>query len=170
MPEEHDHVAVSQSKTGFKVPKIVPIIIAIFVVGGLGFYSGVKYQKEHQITATSNLSQSQFGGSAGGFGSGGRRFSGQRPTFGQTTAISSSSITVATNSGSSMTFAITSSTVITDNGQKTSASNITVGETVAVIANSSNTDQASRILVNPSFGGYGPSSSSNNTTAPAITN
>lgn len=87
---------------------------------------------------------------------GGRSFGGGSRAdrvVGQVTAVSSSSITVQTQSSSSTTLAITSSTAISNNGQTATTSDIQVGATVFITENSSNTSQASRILINPSFGG-----------------
>ncbi|HUD06176.1 MAG TPA: DUF5666 domain-containing protein [Candidatus Saccharimonadales bacterium] len=140
--------------------KPIVLVVAGLVIVGLSFYGGVRYEKGHlpKVTASST-SQDRSGSFGGGFGG---RSGGQRPTFGQVTAVSSSSITVNDQqTGSGTTFSITSGTTITDNGQTTTASDIAVGDTVAIAADSSNTSQASQIIVNPSYGGYGGSSSSN---------
>src|SRR5665213_1514526 len=95
-------------------------------------------------------------GRAGGFGGrgGGGRFGGQRPTIGQVTAVSSTSITVQdANTGASTTLAITSSTQITDNGQTVTITDIQTGANVLIVASATDKTQAARILVNPSFGG-----------------
>jgi hypothetical protein len=156
--EEH-HAMRGQKQQSSSALKPILVIIVMLVVAGLSFFGGVQYQKGHKITTISSSGQP---GSTGGFGSGGRRFNGQRPTLGQVTAVSPSSITVQNQSGTSTTLAITSATTINDNGQTVTTTDISVGETVAVIASSSDSTQASRILVNPSFGGGAspPSSSS----------
>lgn len=155
------------------VTKPVAMLIAAVLLAGLSFYGGIQYQKGHQsatsTTAASSGSQSTTGGQAGG-----RFRGGQRPTFGSVTAISPTSITVDSESGTSTTFSITSSTTITDSGQTTTTtSDISTGDTVAVIASTSNSTQAARILVNPSFGGGGgnaPTSTQDNGTTPTVTN
>ncbi len=148
--EEHHAMRSQKTRQGSSMKPILMIVV-VLVIAGLSFFGGVQYQKGHQkTTASSNSGQSGY---TGGFGSGGGRFGGQRPTRGQVTAVSPTSITVQNQSGTSTTLAITSSTTITDNGQTVTTTDISVGETVAVIANSSDSTQASRILVNPSFGG-----------------
>jgi hypothetical protein len=59
-----------------------------------------------------------------------------------------------------VTLSITSSTQISDNGQTVTSSDIKTGDTVFVSEDTSDTSQASRILVNPSFGGFGGGGSS----------
>ena len=122
-------------------------IAAVVVVGVGGFFAGVAYQKGKQpSTAATGATLSQrdsFGG----------QFSGQRPTRGQVTAVSGSSVTLTNErTGSTEQFAITSSTTITNNGQAASASDITAGETVMVIADSSSSSNAAQIIINPTFG------------------
>lgn len=141
----HSHAKTSKNP-------IVFIIIAV-VLMGLSFYGGIAYQKSKQ-PKTASSAAGAFGSSSGGSGGGGGRFSGQRPTIGSVTAISATSITVQdSRTGSSVTLSITNSTQITDNGQTVAASDIQTGDTVLVTASTSSSSQASRILVNPSFGG-----------------
>lgn len=145
MEEEHHSKSVKHSGSS----NIVPWIIIVVVVGAACFYGGVTYEKGHKTTVASTAGasgyQGRFGG--GGFGGGDR-------VFGQVTAISSSSITVKDmRSDSDTTLAITSSTQITDNGQTVTISSIQTGDTVIISENTSDTSQASKILVNPSFGG-----------------
>jgi hypothetical protein len=52
---------------------------------------------------------------------------------------------------------------VTDSGSASSVSAISVGETVAVIPDSTTTTQASRIMINPSFGGFSPQDNSGST-------
>jgi len=162
---EQHHKMRSQNQSQNNFVKPIVIVVAVLILSGLSFYGGIKYQKAHQPkTTASTVGQgSSFGGQSvpiGGPGGGG--FSGQRPTFGSVTAVSSSSITVNDQmSNSSKTFSITSTTTITDNGQTVTTSDISVGATVAVIADSSSSSQASRILVNPSFGGNSTPTTSN---------
>jgi len=136
--------------------KSAMLAVAGIVLLGVGFFGGMAYQKDHgtKATATTAPGTTGQGRGFGGAGTGGR-FSGARPTFGQVTAISDTSITVAGQNSINTTLAITSSTTITNSGQTVAASTITVGETVAVIASTSDSTQAARILVNPSFGGGG---------------
>jgi hypothetical protein len=151
-----------QTQAGGNYTKQIIISISILILMVVGFFGGVQYQKGHQPKhPTSATGQgSPFG--QGGSGGPGGGFSGQRPTIGSVTAVSASSITVNDQtSGSSKTFSITSSTTISNNGQTATANDISVGTTVVVIADSSSSTQASRILVNPSTGGNAPSTTSN---------
>lgn len=139
----HDHA----SKTHYQKPALV--ILALLIIVGISFYAGTYYQKHHQPTLTSSHLSGQAAGQFGGFG--GRL--GDR-VIGQVTAISSTSISVQNSrTGSTDTLSITSSTQITNAGQAVAVGSIQVGNTVFVTENSSDTSQASSILVNPSFGG-----------------
>lgn len=135
-------------------------MILILVVGAGSFYSGVTYEKSHHTTTASNVTGSS--NYRRGFGARDR-------VFGQVTAISSSSITVQNSrTGTNTTLAITSSTQITDNGQTATASSIQTGEEVFITENSSDTSQAARVMVNPSFGG-GPMEQSEGSSTSATT-
>ena len=155
--EEYRKVKSTQasSKSPLPVNPIGLVVVALVIIG-LSFYAGVAYQKgKHPGTAAA-------GRTAGGFA---RRFGGQRPDIGQVTAISPTSITVQNSrTGASSTLSITSSTQITDNGQTVTVSDIQSSDTVAVIASTSDSSQAARILVNPSFGGGSGSSTAPTTT------
>lgn len=161
-PKETKTPKNSKKFTGSVVGLFVVVLIAIG-----SFYWGVSYQKGKQKEPSSSLASTSFSG--GGFG--GRGFRGGNRVIGQVTAVSSSSISVQDNmTGTVTTLAITSSTVISNSGQSATASSIQVGDTVFVSENSTNTTQASRILVNPTFGG-GPSSSPSSGSSPStVTN
>lgn len=73
------------------------------------------------------------------------------PTSGQVTAVSATGITVKPSSGNAQAFSITGSTAIVDNGQTVTYADIKVGDTVAVIASSSDSAQALNIMVNPNL-------------------
>jgi len=150
MSAEEHHANRGQKSNQINYLKPALMVVGVLLIAGLSFFGGIKYQKNHQKTVVA--SNASLSGQAGSFG-GGRRFNGQRPTFGQVTAINTTSITVQNQSGTNTTLAITSATAISDNGQTVTSSDIKVGDTVAVVANSSDSSQASRILVNPSFGG-----------------
>jgi hypothetical protein len=149
--------AGSQPKSVTVRPKPIIIGLVVLILMGLSFYGGIAYQKGHQPKAVAAGAGGAAGDTArsGGFGGGGR-FNGQRPTSGLVTAVSASSITVTdSTSGAATTLAITSSTQISDNGQTVAASDIQVGDTVLIVASTTDKTQAARILVNPSFGGGG---------------
>jgi len=139
------------------------IAIALLIALG-GFYSGVHYQKGRQknTAATSNQSATGSGFGGGNFGGGFRRQGNANRLIGTVSAISSTSITVQSRTGTSKTLAITSSTTITNNGATASASDIQTGDTVFVTIDSSKTANAASIALNPSFGG-GQGSSLNTT-------
>jgi len=158
----------TKSKTNFAKPLL--ILVGLLVIAGLSFYSGVSYEKSHDrhiTTASTAATNSPF---AGGF-SGGNRFGSGNRVFGQVTVISPTSISVQnTSSNTTTTLTITSSTEINDGGQAVSYSDIQVGNTVFVSEDSSNTSDASRIVVNPSFGGAnGGGSSSGSSNLPNTT-
>jgi hypothetical protein len=130
--------------------KPLVIFLGLAVLCGLSFYGGVSFEKNKKVTTATNTNQTTM--RSGQFGQGGR-FGGQRPVRGQVTAVSSSSITVADSfSGKNSTYTITNATAITNNGQAASAGDIKTGDTVAVISDTSNTTQATQILINPTFG------------------
>src|SRR5665213_3296969 len=149
--EQHREMAAANTANN-SLPKPVLAIIDAVMLMGLSFYGGIAYQKGKHPNAVLGTA----GGSAatGGFRG---RLGGQRPTIGQVTAISGTSITVQdTNTSASTTLSITSSTQISDNGQTVTASDIQTGDTVLVSASTTDKTQAARILVNPSFGGGAP--------------
>lgn len=133
------------------------LVIAVIILCGLSFWGGASYQKHHtKSTPTAGTTPNFSGGGAGGFG-GARRSGG----FGQVTAVSSSSITVTNpRSGTGMTYTITGSTTISDNGQAVTVSDIQTGETVLITTSGSGSTTATSIMVNPSFGGQGSSGTS----------
>lgn len=127
----------------------IAVIAAIVVLCGLSFAGGAAYQKHQAKPAAQLQGDSSNRGFPGG-GQGMRRGG----SIGQVTAVSDTSITVNDQrTSSSKTFTINSSTSITDNGQTVAASDIKTGDTVLVMASSSDSSTATRILVNPSFGG-----------------
>lgn len=134
----------------------------ILIIGG--FLAGVQYQKS-KSPASSNVKtvSSQSGsnsGGPGGYGGGFRR--GDR-AIGTVSSVSSSSITIQRRNGSSSIYAITGGTTVTNNGQSASVSDIQSGDMVVLSLDSSNTNDVTSIMLNPSFGGgpggYGSQSS-----------
>ncbi|HSD55911.1 MAG TPA: hypothetical protein VLA92_02035 [Candidatus Saccharimonadales bacterium] len=120
----------------------------------VSFYGGVAYQKSKKTIATDTGNLQQMGGQ--GFGNGGGQFGPgggrQMMTVSEVTAISSTSITINGN-GESKTYTINDSTSISKDGAIAAASDITVGDNVAVMASSSETSVARRIIINPQQGG-----------------
>lgn len=131
----------------------IGIAAAVAVTTGiLGFFGGMHYQKG---TASSTVSsQNGMGGQGGMMGGPGSMSRGG--SFGEVTAVSDSSITVALMSGgpnssstssSSKTFTINSSTTITIDGSSGSVSDISAGDTVMVQADSSDSSLAASVRV-----------------------
>ena len=151
-----------------EVPKKIKIsrtfvsVVVVIVVAVVSFYGGTRYQKSRQPAAVVNKTAAAAGGFGGGFGG---RFGGggaRRGIAGTVTAVSSTSITITgTADNASHTYSISSTTTVTNNGQSAAVSDIQSGNTVLVIANPSDTSQAARILINPSFGGGAPMPTSN---------
>ncbi len=139
--------------------KIFLVFLAFLLVAGFSFWGGTAYQKSHSRVGVANVS-SIYGGEAGGNFSGHARYGG----FGTVTAISSTTISVQDfRSGTVTSYAITPSTVITDNGTTVSYSDIANGDRVIVMASSSSPTVASTINVNPNYGGPGGASQTQGT-------
>ncbi len=148
--EEHHRVTSQSRNSKYSTQRIIYAAVLVIVLMALSFYGGVSYEKGHK-TSTTAVS-SRFGAGGGRFGGGFRA----DIVVGTVSSISTSSITVNDNrTGSTVTLAITSTTQITNNGQSASVSDIQSGDTVFVQKDTSNTSDAARIMINPSFGGFG---------------
>lgn len=158
--EMHRSGASTKTKSGKKVTiktQTIGLVLAAIALCGLSFASGVGYQKQHTKVLTAAL-----GASTNGFGPGGGISSRRLGDFGQVTSVSSGSITVNNQrSGSAKTYSITADTIITNNGQAASVTDIQTGDTVIISISSADNSVATRILVNPSFGGAAPNSNDN---------
>ena len=116
---------------------LIPIIIAI-VVGALGFFGGMQYQKSQRSNAFSGSRQFNNGNGARISGVPGRNgFNGNRPVSGEITSLADSTMTVKTQDGSSKIIIISDSTKInlTSAGSK---SDLKVGDQAMVIGTDSN--------------------------------
>jgi len=135
-------------------PRVGLLVAAAVVLVGVGFFAGMQYQKGKTPTvAASKTASTSSNGSSGASGYGGGFRRGDR-AFGTVTAVSSSSITIQNSrTGSADTYTLTSSTTVTDSGQSSSISAIQTGDTVMVTLDSSNTQDVTAIMLNPSFGG-----------------
>lgn len=131
-PKPKRHYAVSK-----KIPTKPLIGVAIVVaLVGAGFYGGVAYQKSKQPVAATNTGQfGQDGVASGAF---------RRRSSETVTAVSGSSITVKSSSGTSKTYSITSSTEVIKDGSVGSIADIATGDTVRVMSTDGTT--ASRII------------------------
>ena len=140
--------------------------VAFIGVALLAFAGGMEFQHTRTKTLATTPAAGQFG-STNPSGSG--RFSGfggQRPTFGQVTSISGSTMVVQNQSGSSVTVSLSGNPAITDaTGATVTSSDIQVGETVVVSGTTSSdgTITATRIRLNPSFGNNSSSGATNGT-------
>jgi hypothetical protein len=152
--------AIKPKKSVSVSSSTVTLAIAFVIVAGLAFWGGTAYQKHHNRGAT--LTTNRRGLLGGG------RFAGGG--FGSVTSISSTSITVQNSrSGTSKTFAITSSTKVEDNGASATTSTISTGDPVIVMPSSTNASDAATIIVNPSFGGgFGGPASNSSTSATGL--
>lgn len=144
-------------KKQIQIPHTTLFIVGAIVLVFGGFLAGIQYQKGKTPTVTATrTASSQSGGASGGAGGyGGGGFQRGDRAFGTVSAVSSTSITIQTRSGTSSTYNLTSSTTVTDSGQSSSVSSIQNGDTVILTLDSSNTQNVSSILLNPSFGGGG---------------
>jgi hypothetical protein len=137
------------------LPRTFIMCLVLVIVGLACFYGGMTYEKHHYKPLTSATTASSSGSiNSNGLNSGNQQFQGGSRTVGQVTAVSPTSITVNNSrTGTSSTLAITSSTLITDNGQSATASDIQVGQTVFIREDPNNTSDAASILISPNFGG-----------------
>ncbi|HUS26682.1 MAG TPA: hypothetical protein VMY99_05030 [Nevskiaceae bacterium] len=131
--------------------KLIGGAAAMLLLVVISFFGGVQYQKGHQKT-TDTATTGQFSTPGMGGGPGGR-FTSDTRDFGTVTAISSTSITLQNpRTSSSKTYNITSSTTITNNGAAATYNDIKTGDTVMVTKADSTSTDATRIMLNPSFG------------------
>lgn len=130
---------------GQKRSKNLPIFLSVAAVLLLAasFYGGVSYEKSVSKT-TQTGTVGTFGNGTGGPSGGSRVRNG---SFGTVTAVSDTSITVnESRNNTTMTYAITSSTTITNNGSAGSVSDIKIGDNVLIEASSSDAKTATRII------------------------
>jgi hypothetical protein len=129
------------------------LVIGFVVIGALGFGSGILYQKGQATAPQDGLSQQ--GGTMmgpGEAGSGGRmRMNGM---LGSVTAVGDTSITVQdTQTNSEVTYTVDSSTKIMSNGATAALTDIKVGDTVGIQAESAGSKKATGIVINPTMRG-----------------
>lgn len=134
-----------------KLIKGVYVLAAVIAVVG-AFFGGMAYQKTKTHSPTT--------ANAGGFGRfGGRLPNGASATFGSIDSISGQTITITAQDGSSKKIDFSSSTTISQDRQPAQSSDLQTGERIAAIGqtNSDGSIQATRIIINPGFGGSGNS-------------
>lgn len=169
--EEMVSTGKAKSTTDTNYIKYGVIAIVALVLCGVSFGAGISYQKGKQPTTStaSTNDNGQFPAQGGGPGGGMGGFrNGQRPNIGEVKAVTSDSITVSSQqSGTDQTFKITSSTTVQNNGSTASVSDIKAGDTVLIIADSSDATTASQIMLNPNFGPPGGGSTQSSPSSPS---
>ena len=142
-------------------------VVAI-VMGASGFAAGMQYRNGDNSTVSTTGAPNGATRGAGGFRSG------RGGSFGTVTAVSDSSLTItpmqggpnsSNTSGTTKTYKITSSTVITANGATGSVSDIKSGDTVVIRTSTTDTATATSIRVGDAPGSMNQmndNSSSNN--------
>lgn len=157
--------STQQTHTHRKTPKMAMSstttlkIIGLVVLVAISFYAGGLYQK-HQDTHRANM----HAANNRGINNGGRfhgRF-GRQLNSSQVAAVSGTSITVKESDGSSKTYTIDSGTQITKDGASANATDIAVGNTVAIIPSRTDSSIAGRIIINPASESSAPAIDSGN--------
>jgi hypothetical protein len=125
--------------------KILLIILALVIGGGVGFFAGMKYQQSKQR----NLARQFFGQMGGRQGAGANRL-GFRPVNGEIIAADEKSITVKLQDGSSKIVIVSEMTQI-NKAEQATKEDLKVGEKVAVFGqeNSDGSVTAQNIQINP---------------------
>lgn len=113
---------------------VITIIVAI-LVGALGFYGGIQYQKSRR----GSFGPGQFPNASGrpaGMEGGNGAFQGGRPVSGEITSLDEETMTVKTEDGSSKIIIYSDSTQVNKTSEA-SKSDLQVGEEVTVIGSES---------------------------------
>jgi hypothetical protein len=120
---------------------LITSLVVLFVAGGVGFYSGMKFQQSKNPTR-------QLGNFAGRNGTGGNNAF--RPVNGQVLSVGTNTMTVKLNDGSSKVVILTGTTQINKAAQGTTA-DLTAGTTVSVLGqtNSDGSVTAQSVQLNP---------------------
>jgi hypothetical protein len=128
------------------------LLIIVLTVGSL------HYVKSHQTSPHPG----QFGRNApDGSGDpsgrmGGRNGAMRGGVFGQVTTVSATSITIKNaRTGADNTLTISDSTIVTNNGQTATVSDVKTGDNVLVRPDTTDTKQAAQITLNPQMPGRG---------------
>jgi hypothetical protein len=124
-PEPAAGVASARSSLSSRAAAIAAA--ALLAGGGLGFVVGHETASSGSSAAAPG---SAFGGARGGFAGGG--VAGEQHVQGTLTGTTPSSITVKTSAGSTVTYAIQSTTQIVRNGQTAALSSLQAGDPVVV--------------------------------------
>ena len=140
-----------RQKSGATVVKATSIFAIALLIAGAGFFGGMQFQKNQ--SGSSTVSETRQG--SNDIGSGPSRQGGQmmNGTMGEVTAVSSASITVKDErSSSSVTYTVSDSTAITEDGSEVTIDDVQTGDTVMISADDSDSTLASSIQLNPTMG------------------
>lgn len=115
---------------------IVTIVVAV-IVGALGFYGGIQYQKSQRGSFPGSTTQG-FPSGTNQQGGNGRQGSttGSRPVSGEITGLDESTLTIKTQDGSSKIVIYSTATKVNKTSEG-STSDLKVGEQVTVIGSES---------------------------------
>jgi len=125
--------------------KILLIILALVIGGGIGFFAGIKYQQGKQR----NVARQFLGQMGGRQGTGTNRL-GLRPVNGEIISADEKSITVKLQDGSSRIVIVSENTQI-NKAEQATKTDLKIGEKVAVFGqeNSDGSVTAQNIQLNP---------------------
>jgi len=129
----------------------LPLIIAAIALCAAGFFGGMKFE-DYQLAKTRGNAMRQFGNTANGGRTGTRM--GGRQVAGDVVNIDAKTMTVKLADGSSKIVILTGTTSF-NKAQTIQASDVTVGEKVAVFGtdNADGSVTAQNIQINPMFRG-----------------
>jgi hypothetical protein len=112
---------------------LIKTIIITIVVGLLGFYGGIQYQKSQRVSFSANSAQRFAGGTNQQSGAARQgRAAGFNPVSGQITSLDKSTITIKTQDGSSKIVVYSSSTKVNKTSEG-SMSDLKVGDQIMTI-------------------------------------
>lgn len=139
------------------------------------FAAGMQLQKSLKTTGLAQAnpggtSAGALGGQNGGFG--GRFGGGPRPTIGIVSGVNGNSISLTTRTGGAITITISGSTQIIDaSGNTAVVSDIQTGQTLFVSGTPDNSGNvvATRVRINPTAAGNGPSGNQPSSSGSAAT-
>ena len=132
---------------------IIPVVLALIIGAGAGFFGGTKYEQSKTLSRFANGNR-QFVGRNGNVGNGqvGQNGGNYRPVNGEILSVDDNGITVKMQDGSQRIVIINDQTAINKTSEATK-SDLTVGESVAVFGtqNSDGSVTAQNVQINPNF-------------------
>ncbi len=141
-----------RQKSGATVVKATSIFAIALLIAGAGFFGGMQFQKGQSGSSAVSETRQGYGnmGSTAPSDQGGQMMNG---TVGKVTAVSSASITVKDErSSSSVTYTVSDSTTISEDGSEVTIDDVQTGDTVMISADDSDSTLASSIQLNPTMG------------------